>query len=296
MPNYKCERCMKEFDQKSNYETHINRKFKCKEVAQKSTIFAQKCTISEESNLMCKYCGKEFSRIFTLNRHIDEYCKVKKNNDSKMEEIMTLLIELKESNKKLEENDKRNAEKIAKLESENANYKNIINSNNTHNNTMNVEKQVNFINIVAYGHEDTSKLTLNDCKKIFIRGMNSTPALVEKLHFDKNVPENHNVYISNLRDEYVLMYDGKNWRLKDRDDALQQLYEDKSDILETKFEELIEQLDEPTIKMFKRFLKIKDSDEEKIKVIKKELKKVLYDNREIAMKTRKNGGNLLSES
>jgi molecular chaperone DnaK (HSP70) len=122
--------------------------------------------------------------------------------------------------------------------------------------------------------------------------MNSTPALVEKLHFDKNLPENHNVYISNLRDDYVLMYDGKIWRLKDRDDALQQLYEDKSDILETKFEELIEKLDDQTIRMFNRFLKIKDTDDEKIKIIKKELKKTLYENREIKIKTRKSQSDL----
>lgn len=39
--------------------------------------------------------------------------------------------------------------------------------------------------------------------------------------------------------------------------------------------------------MFNRFLKIKDNDDEKIKVIKKELKKTLYENREIVIKTRK---------
>jgi molecular chaperone DnaK (HSP70) len=80
--------------------------------------------------------------------------------------------------------------------------------------------------------------------------------------------------------------------LKNRDDALQQLYEDKSDILETKFEELIEKLDESTIKMFNRFLKIKDDDEEKIKVIKKELKKTLYENREIVMKSRRDANSM----
>ena len=47
--------------------------------------------------------------------------------------------------------------------------------------------------------------------------------------------------------------------------------------------------------MFKRFLKIKDDDDEKIKVIKKELKKVLYENREIVMNTRKKEDNLLTD-
>ena len=269
MPNYKCERCLKEFDQKSNYETHINRKFPCQKSAPKCTEFAPKSTENNQKinntsdEIKCNYCGKVFTRGSSLTRHIDSRCKVKKENDNKMEEIMTILIELKESNKELKENDKKKSDEMKLLREEVAKYKSIIkNTNNTQNNigTLNnigTQNNITF-KINAYGAEDMSKITVNDYKRIFGRGMNSTPALVEKMHFDKNMPENHNVYISNLRDEYVLMYDGKIWRLKNRDDALQQLYEDKSDILETKFEELIERLDESTIKMFNRFLKIKD--------------------------------------
>ena len=292
MPNYKCERCLKEFGQKCEYTRHVNKKFPCNKTPQKPSKIPQIPSEIEKSELTCNYCGKEFSRKDNLTRHIDGYCKVKKENDKKMDALMERLIKIEENNKRLEESDKKNKEEIAKLKEENSNYKNVI--NNTQNN---IGTQNNIIfKIKAYGTEDTSKITFNDYKKIFGRGMNSTPALVEKLHFDKNTPENHNVYISNLRDEYVLMFDGRIWRLKDRDVALQQLYEDKSDILETKFEELIERLDEPTIKMFKRFLKIKDDDEEKIKVIKKELKKTLYDNRKIVMATRKKEDNLLVET
>ena len=304
MPNYKCERCMKEFGQKSNYEKHLNKKFPCKKFAPNCPKFAPNCPkiapncpkleeSIEESKYICNYCKKEFTRKYHLLRHIDKSCKVKKGNDAKMEEIMTALIELKESNKELKENDKKNKEEIDKLKEENTKYKKIIN-NNTQNN-IKTQNNITF-KINAYGTENSSKVTINDYKRILGRGMNSVPVFVKKLHFDENMPENHNVYISNLRDEYVLMFDGKKWRLKDRNDALQQLYEDKSDILETKFEELIERLDEPTIKMFRRFLKIKDNDEEKIRVIKKELKKVLYENREIAMNTRKTKEKLLVET
>jgi hypothetical protein len=290
MPKYQCERCFKDFNQKCEYTRHLNKKFKCKNIAPKCTETAPDCTEyksiigDENSEIRCHYCGTTFTRGSSLTRHIENRCKIKKANDAKMEELMTMLIEIKESNKEIKENNKKLVEDMKKLKEENANYKQII----TNNNTQNIQTQNNvYVKVVAYGKEDVSKLTDNDYKRIFVRGMNSIPALLEKMHFDKNVPENHNVYISNLRDEYVLMYDGKKWRLKDREDALQQLYEDKADILETKFEELIEKLDEPTIKMFKRFLKIKDDDEEKIKVIKKELKKTLYENRRIAMKTRK---------
>ena len=219
MTKYKCKRCLKDFDRKCNYETHINRKIPCEN-------YAAKCSKIEESDdntIKCNYCGREFTRISSLNVHIRERCKVKKENDNKLEEVMTILIELKESNKRLEENAKRNKEEIEKLKETNTKYANII--SNTQNNSIGIQNNNIIFKIHAYGTEDVSHITINDYKRIFGRGMNSTPALVEKMHFDKNLPENHNVYISNLRDDYVLMYDGKIWRLKDRDDALQQLYE-----------------------------------------------------------------------
>jgi hypothetical protein len=203
-----------------------------------------------------------------------------------MEKLMTMLIEMKNTNKKMEEHTVEMKEemtrmtlKVNKLEEENANYKNII-TNNTQN--IKIDNQTNnIINIVAYGQEDLKKISDAEYQRILRRGFNSVPAFMESLHFDKNKPENHNVYISNMRDDYILMYDGAKWRLKNREDTLQQLYEDKADILETKFEELLERLDENTIKMFKRFIKVRDTDEEAIKRIKKDLKIMLYENREM---------------
>jgi len=110
MPNYKCERCLKEFDQKCHYTHHINKKFPCKEVPQNPTQNPQKTTIIEKSELTCKHCGKDFSRSDSLKRHIGGYCKAIKANDAKMEEMMTMLIELKESDRELKESDKHNKE------------------------------------------------------------------------------------------------------------------------------------------------------------------------------------------
>ena len=77
-------------------------------------------------------------------------------------------------------------------------------------------QQNNYINIVPFGKEDLTKLTDNECKIILKKCFNSVPALVEKLHFDKDHTENHNIYISNMRDDFVLVYDGKIWKLKNR--------------------------------------------------------------------------------
>ena len=111
--------------------------------------------------------------------HIRERYKVKKENDNKMEKLMDRLIKLEEANKNVNE-------KMKKLEEENLKYHNIINSNNNTQN-INIETQNvqnNFIKILAYGKEDTSKITINDYKRILGHGMNSVSVLVEKLHFD----------------------------------------------------------------------------------------------------------------
>ena len=50
------------------------------------------------------------------------------------------------------------------------------------------------------------------------------------------------------------------WKLTDRENCLQEMYDDKCDYLIEKFEELQGKLDELTIKRFGNFLSRKDED------------------------------------
>ena len=276
MSKYKCERCEKEFPQKSNLTYHLNRKIKCKELPHKSTNPPQNSTIIIKSELICNYCGKDFSRSDSLSRHIDGYCKVKKANDKKMEEMMTMLIEMKE---RLGKNDM----EIEKLKEENSKYKQIIN-----NNTQNIKIETMNVNITPYGKEDIQYLTDTDYSRIFSRANMSVPAFVEKIHFDKNKPENHNVYISNMRADYGLLYDGSQWTIHNKEDLLENMYEDKTVILLDQFEQRYDTLDEQTKKMFERFVKRYESDDDKLKmIVKKELQQILYNKRKIAMDAKK---------
>ena len=91
MTNYSCERCGKEFKQKCHYNEHINHKIPCKITAPESTDLAPKSTglknngESNEDDIKCNYCGAIFTRGSSLTRHINERCKVKRENDTKME-------------------------------------------------------------------------------------------------------------------------------------------------------------------------------------------------------------------
>ena len=73
--------------------------------------------------------------------------------------------------------------------------------------------------------------------------------------------------------------------MKERDDILQQLVDDKTVILSEKFDELFVKLDAPTIKKFQRFL---DHQEENnvMTDIKNDLKLLLYNSKKIPENTR----------
>ena len=163
MPKYNCERCGKEFKQKCDYNDHIKRKIPCKILTQKPSEIPQKTSGIVKKDIVCNYCGKEFSRKDNLMRHINGYCKIKKANDARLETIMEKLIKLEEDNKK-------NTNEIERLKVENAQYKQII--NNTQNVKIDTQNNVIF-NLVAYGQEDTSKITNGEFKRILNRGYNS---------------------------------------------------------------------------------------------------------------------------
>jgi hypothetical protein len=120
----------------------------------------------------------------------------------------------------------------------------------------------------------------------------SVPAFVEQVHFNKNKPENHNVYISNMRADYGLIYDGNQWAIHSKEDLLDNMYEDKTVILLDQFEQQYDFLDEPTKKMFERFVKRHEADDDKLKtIVKKELQQILYNKRKMASEIKKLNSN-----
>ena len=300
MVSYKCYRCGKIYGHKSEYTRHINRKNPCKSNNLLNNVQnEQKYTQNEQNELQncdkkannkCLFCNKMFTTNSSRIRHQSKFCKIKRQQDQEKEDLMAQLIKEKEQNKRFEEKLAEKDRQMEKLLIEMNSIKKLIQNQNTkniqkatsiqnatkiQNNTMNT---VNNIKIIAYGKEDLSHILETDYKMILNKGFKSVPALVESIHFNKNKPENHNIYISNMRDNYVLVYNGEEWQLMERENVLQEIVDSKTDILNDKFEELVDNLDEVTIKKFRRFLDQKDEDAV-INNIKKDLRLLLYNKR-----------------
>ena len=111
MVQYKFNKCNKVFKQKSNYLYHIKRKNPCVHVYQDNNQMLDNddscdSSISESAgnfqqkvnkdhpinNRQCQYCEKIFTRIATLNKHINERCKVKKTSDAQKENLLEKLV------------------------------------------------------------------------------------------------------------------------------------------------------------------------------------------------------------
>jgi uncharacterized C2H2 Zn-finger protein len=292
---HKCDNCTKIFNRLDHYMKHINRKNPCKYDnmvgSQKDHLGSQKDHLGSQKDHLgshlydykCKHCNKIFKQNNNYNRHIRNNCKVQKESKEEKENIYQELIK---QMKKLEDQNKELYEELKKMKSntiiKNSNTitKNSNNTKNSSNNTKNSNN--NTINLVAFGKEDLSHITEEVYKKILGKGTQSILELINNVHFNENKPEHCNVYISNIRDKYAMIYDGKEWILKNQDNVITDLLEYKKDNLIDKFDDLLDKLSPSTIVKFKRFLD-KADDDETINMIKKDIKLLLYNKRKVSM-------------
>ena len=198
---YKCEQCNKEFNKKSNYLSHINKKNPCN----------SNDLIQENKILLDKI--KEFDNVQTINAQL-------KNE----------IVQLKQINQELKiENNKINE----LLEKCITNKNNIITNTNTNiiNNTNNTNNIIK-IKLVNFGHsrseaarqlargcsriscarqEKYTKLTKEEKQHILKYSKQSMANLIKYLHINDRMPEYKNVCVKNLRGKGGYLYEDNKW-------------------------------------------------------------------------------------
>jgi hypothetical protein len=197
--------------------------------------------------------------------------ETKNDKENIYQELIKQMKEVQEQNKELKD-------ELLKM-------KNITMTNS--NNTINCNTITNnSISLVAFGKEDLSYISNNIYKKIFASGSKSVLEFISHIHFNENKPEHSNVYISNIRDKYAMIYDGNKWILKDQTVVIGDLFENNKDNIIDKFEDLFEKLSERIINKFYRFINKEDNDK-LINSIKQEIRLLLYNKKEIPLNIRK---------
>ena len=161
---------------------------------------------------------------------------------------------------------------------------NVIN-NNTTNNTQNINNGiVTHVNLIGYGKEDLSKIDKKEILKAIQFGYDSTIKLTETMHFNPKHPEYHNIYITNIKDKYAMMFDGKDWNLTMKDKLINKIYDDKKNYIEENIDEFIDSLSASRKKALERWL-VSDDDDERINKVKNEIKLLLYNKRNLIVDT-----------
>jgi len=140
-------------------------------------------------------------------------------------------------------------------------------------NTTNIQ---NNIQLLAYKDTDLSHLTEKDYTQCIKKVNFCVMKLIEKIHFNPLKPENMNIYISNMKDKYLMVYDGINWNLANKRDELDKLYEEKEMMLE-------EWLDKSNIEIKDKFIKYLNNkeDDETLNMIKEEIKLMMYNKKQL---------------
>jgi len=322
MTNYTCQKCNKIFKQKIDYSRHINRKFPCIDnnkvenineeiinkihnIPQEIHIITQKVENSPQifhnmqynalEKLQCKYCNKIYARTDSLYRHINSnMCKTRKliNQQNENKDKMIELLMKQQNEKNFQINalvGDINKLKDVILKSE-FKINTMTNSNNINTNSNNVITN-NFI--VKFGEENpVNKLTPDEIAKIINKGYCALQESVKLIHFNKRLPEYHNIYVSDRKFKYGLKYTGDKFELTE----LTVLINDLIDNHRNNIEEYLEMNNIPYKKCM--MIKVKDLVENlddlsndnfknKREELVKELRSMLYNGKDIVINTHK---------
>lgn len=295
MNKYYCKCCDYNAKVKGNYTKHLKTKKHMKlskshpkfsESHQFDTILSPQChhfdqttqniVIEEPGRFECKYCHKKFKYRQGMYRHIKYTCK--KNDDEDFKELARLLNERTNEFRKFQKNTQKQIDKLTqKLQIQNVNkgtlYTGTVN-NKMINNVVNMN-----IKLLNFKDTDYSHLTTKDYLTCINNCNYCVKTLIEKVHFNKKKPENMNIYISNIKGNYIMIYKENEWQICNRKEKIDDLYEYNEIVLETWYDDYKEKYPE-IIKSFQRYLHNKDGNH-LLNKMKDEILLMLYNKRKL---------------
>jgi hypothetical protein len=230
--SYVCPRCHYETDVKGNILRHIDRKTLCPSTyldCDKSTLLKQfhQVQTSDNRRFVCTSCKKGFTTKSNLNAHTknvhnkkalvlqsEERKEAKESKETSMDIVLHKLLTIVE-----------NMENNQRLVNSNNSIQNQTNfSNNIQVNNNNIQIVVQQPHRNDFGHEQTGHID-SDCIKEAISNLgDGFVDMVNKIHYDPNVPENNNIaFKSSKQKQFWVVINGL-WQAAPQDCVVQQMY------------------------------------------------------------------------
>jgi hypothetical protein len=178
-------------------------------------------------NTNCKLCGTGVVKN-ARNLPVNKKCSCSRGN-----EILKKILDIVESSGK-------NSKKNINVQNIVTNNNNSILINNTNNNINIVNNIYQTIKINPFGKEKLDMLTTDYMNKIIENPDSGIVKLIKFIHFNPEIPENHNVIMKNKRDQYVDVFNGEVWEKQQKDVAIHNLISSKKDIMDDHYETMVE--------------------------------------------------------
>ncbi len=248
MVRYECKKCHRTFDRKTVYDDHLSRKTDCsKQITGSKT--------NKTTTHKCNACKKSFSRKDALQRH-KKICKSIKTN-----------VKIKGNENYVGNNNNTIAKK----------------SNNCNNNYKNIN-----INLIVFAKDGIENITTKDLAEILKSDNNIIESIISNVNLNPKKPQHHNIYYGDTKSSYGEVYENKSWVRKKIDEILETLIEAKISDLNEILNDMSDFLNTKSKNKIRNAIENMDLTRPGArKKLKTYLKPILYNHKDMIIKTRK---------
>ena len=222
--NY-CNKIYASYSSRSNHikKYHLNESEVCQKNVKNVKLNVKNMSKNVKNNLTCEKCKKEFNSRQARWAHskkciieVDEVTELKKQMEEMKQQMTNLLKSCKIHPKTLQ-----------KINNQLNN-----NINNTNNGTINNSVIMKFGN-VNIKDVLSDKQIMNLLHKPFI----SVEECVKMIHFNDKLPQYNNIYITNLKDDLVYVYDGTRFTTTTKTDTIYDMITNYTEQIELSFDD-----------------------------------------------------------
>lgn len=260
---YVCDRCGHETKTKGNLIQHLKKQKECPSTfstVTRETLIKSMTRVSDKPKIHgCSFCDQMFSFVQGKHQHM-KVCHKNPQNE--------LIAKVNNMEKIIEQ-----------LQNEL-----VQRTQSTYNNTLIQSQQNNSINIILnnYGSETSPQLThefLNSCLLNPTKGL---PSLIEKIHYNIELPENHNLRHKSTKQNLFQKFIDSSWHDCDASNTLDELIRKGYRILNTYYTDHV--ANDPTIfedeikaRIYEKFRFLGDKKSLEYSAVKRDLRLLVKD-------------------